>query len=156
MSFFTELQNPLIQLSPFIRSHSARSCRIHFFKKWRKTSSHGRRCPSGRLKVGSSCSCLLITNRPRRSIMSFCKEGLPWVAESISILGFSSWILWLRLRLCAEWHEGGGHAAQKINSSYGIGTRKFWVNLICKSFSKILRLNEIFAIHWILSWMKWT
>jgi len=37
---------------------------------------------------------------------------------------------------------------RKIKKSPGwIGTRKFRINLICNSFSKILRLNEIFVIY---------
>ena len=38
----------------------------------------------------------------------------------------------------------------------GLEPEKSEINLSGKSFSKVLRLNEIFAIHWILSWMKWT
>ena len=38
----------------------------------------------------------------------------------------------------------------------GLEPEKSEINLSGKSFSKVLRLNEIFAIHWIVSWMKWT
>ena len=94
------------------------------------------------------------TYRPllKRDI-NLLKQYLPWKFKVEKLLGQ---ILRLRHRLCSEWHEEGGHAAENENSSNGIGTWKIWINLICKSFSKILRLNEIFAIHWILSWMKWT
>ena len=85
------------------------------------------------------------TYRPllKRDI-NLMRQHLRWKFSAEKLLGQ---ILRLRHRLCAEWHKGVGDAAQKINSSYGIGTRKFWINLISKSFSKILRLNEIFVIH---------
>ena len=45
----------------------ARSCRIHSFKKRRKTFSLGRRCPSGRMRGGGKCSIPALTDRLRRS-----------------------------------------------------------------------------------------
>ena len=69
----------------------ARSCRIHCFKKRRKTFSLGRRCPSGRMRGGGKCSSPSIFHLLRRSPSPGRRR-----------LSFGKWILRLRLRLLAE------------------------------------------------------
>ena len=69
----------------------ARSCRIHCFKKRRKTFSLGRRCPSGRMRGGGKCSTPALTHRLRRSPLpegggyslddGFCDSALRLRAE---------------------------------------------------------------------------
>ena len=64
----------LLPLSPhphvILHAGLARSCRIHCFKKRRKTFSLGRRCPSGRMRGGGKCSSPALTHRLRRSPLS--------------------------------------------------------------------------------------
>ena len=60
----------------------ARSCRIHFFKKRRKTFSLGRRCPSGRMRGGGKCSTLALTHRLRRSPLSRRAGVILWMMDS--------------------------------------------------------------------------
>ena len=103
----------LLPLSPhphvILHAGLARSCRIHCFKKRRKTFSLGRRCPSGRIRGGGKCSSPALTHRLLRSPLSRRARVI-----------FGWWILRLRLQLRAEW-QGGRHAAKsesfQINGS---------------------------------------
>ena len=60
----------------------ARSCRIHCFKKRRKTFSLGRRCPSGRMRGGGKCSTPALTHRLRRSPLSRRAGVILWMMDS--------------------------------------------------------------------------
>ena len=60
----------------------ARSCRIHCFKKRRKTFSLGRRCPSGRMRGGGKCSTPALTDRLRRSPLSLMARVILWMMDS--------------------------------------------------------------------------
>ena len=60
----------------------ARSCRIHCFKKRRKTFSLGRRCPSGRMRAGGKCSTPALTHRLRRSPLSRRAGVILWMMDS--------------------------------------------------------------------------
>ena len=60
----------------------ARSCRIHCFKKRRKTFSQARRCPSGRMRGGEKCSTLALTHRLRRSPLSRRAGVILWMMDS--------------------------------------------------------------------------
>ena len=60
----------------------ARSCRIHCFNKRRKTSSLGRRCPSGRMRGGEKCSTPALTHRQRRSPLSRRAGVILWMMDS--------------------------------------------------------------------------
>ena len=60
----------------------ARSCRIHCFKKRRKTFSLGRRCPSGRMRGGGKCSTPALTHRLRRSPLSRRVGVILWMMDS--------------------------------------------------------------------------
>jgi len=59
----------------------ARSCRIHCFKKRRKTFSLGRRCPSGQIRVGGKCFSRNLTHRLRRP-PSRRARVIPWTMDS--------------------------------------------------------------------------
>ena len=52
----------------------ARSCRIHCFKKRRKTFSLGRKCTSGRMRGGGKCSSTAFTHPLRRTPLPEVKD----------------------------------------------------------------------------------
>ena len=60
----------------------ARSCRIHFFKKQRKTFSFGRRCVSGRKRSMRKCFCPVLTHHLRRSLLSRRARVIVWMMDS--------------------------------------------------------------------------
>ena len=80
--------------------------------------------------------------------MSFCTEGLPGVAESIinsRVLphGFCDFAIGFAQN---DMKKEGMPRKMKIHQT-GLEPEKSEINLSGKSFSKVLRLNEIFAIH---------
>ena len=60
----------------------ARSCRIHCYKKRRKTFSLERRCPSGRMRGGGKCSSKALTHRLRSSLLSRSARVILWMMDS--------------------------------------------------------------------------
>ena len=82
----------------------ARSCRIHCFKKRRKTFSLGRRCPSGRMRGKKKCFCLALNHRLRRSL--FSRRGMIVLDD-----GFCDFAI----RLHAEWHGGELLRREKVS-----------------------------------------
>jgi len=63
---FTDTWGPVpitSHLSFCTKGIHARSCRIHCFKKRRKTFYLGRRCPSGRMRGGGKCPSLAFKNK---------------------------------------------------------------------------------------------
>ena len=77
-------------LSFCTKSIPARSCRIHCFKKRRKTFSLGRRCPSGRMRGGGKCSSPALNHRLQRSPLSRRMRVIFWMMDSAtSPFGFA-------------------------------------------------------------------
>ena len=88
MSFCKKCRIHWFNFPPSSAYHFTPSCRIHFLKKRDRKPPPWENVTVREVRFGSSCSCLLITNPLQHPIMSFCTEGLPGVAESVSILGF--------------------------------------------------------------------
>ena len=84
----------LLPLSPhphvILHAGLARSCRIHFFNKRRKTYSLGRRRPPGRMSGVRKCFSMALTHRLRRSPLSRRARVIFWMMDSAtSPFGFA-------------------------------------------------------------------
>jgi len=71
------------------------------------------------------------------------RQHLPWMFKVKKLLGQ---ILRLRIGSAQNYRMEGMPRKMKIHQT-GLEPEKSEINLSGKSFSKVLRLNEIFAIH---------